>query len=164
MQARPEGPRCIPALKLRLLEGVDRTEPGSLQFAPPSRQRIAAYHRRGFVLLEAKEVWAFQAGGDRTFVHCPQGKFEVDPSLVEIEESFCHPLMRVHRSWLVNLSQVRAFEREETATMLFVGSRLWTEGDGVYVPVSRDLAQSVRNALLANTTGLREGTKTVRNP
>ena len=80
----------------------------------------------------------------------------MDASLVEIEGSFCHPLTRVHRNWLVNPSRVRSLERADDGTTLFVGGRLGDEASGIHVPVARDLALGVRAALLANATGLRD--------
>jgi len=64
--------------------------------------------------------------------------------------------MRVHRNWLVNLDHARELEREEGETTLFVGASLGDESQGVRVPVSRDRAQPLRTALLANATGLRQ--------
>jgi DNA-binding LytR/AlgR family response regulator len=107
------------------------------------------------VFLEPREIWAFQAAGRLTFVHSAHGKFDLDLSLIELEASFCRPLTRVHRNWLVDLAQVRAFEREGGAARLFVGSGM-DEGRGVRVPVSRDLAHGVRERLLADATGLRQ--------
>ena len=65
-------------------------------------------------------------------------------------------LMRVHRNWLVNLDYAREIEREESETTLFVGASINDENDGLRVPVSRDHAQPLRAALLANATGLRQ--------
>ena len=38
---------------------------------------------------------------------------------------------------------------------LFVGASIGDESQGIRVPVSRDRAQPLRNALLANATGVR---------
>jgi DNA-binding LytR/AlgR family response regulator len=90
-----------------------------------------------------------------SFVHSPQGKFDIDLSLAAIESSLGRTLLRVHRNWLVNLAFARELRREGSETTLFVGASLGDQGQGVCVPVSRDRAQSLRNALLENATGLR---------
>jgi DNA-binding LytR/AlgR family response regulator len=88
-------------------------------------------------------------------VHSREGRFDIDLSLAAIETSFGRALIRVHRNWLVNPAFARELEREEGETTLFVGTSLGEGSQGIRVPVSRDRAQSLRNALLANATGLR---------
>jgi DNA-binding LytR/AlgR family response regulator len=107
------------------------------------------------VFLEPADIWAFEASDRLSFVHSRLGKFDIDLSLAAIEASFGRSLMRVHRNWLVNLDFARELEREDGETTLFIGNSLGNEGEGVRVPVSRDRAQPLRAALLANATGLR---------
>jgi len=121
----------------------------------PSLQRLAARSRGGLVFLEAHEAWAFQATRTETYVHCQHGKFEIDLSLDEVHASFCRPLVRVHAHWLVDLSRVRAFEPADAAATLLVGAGLGREGEGLRVPVSRELTHDIRERLLVNATGLR---------
>jgi len=122
---------------------------------PPVQARLAAHHRGGLVFLAPHEVWAFEASAGSTFVHSSHGRFNIDFSLVEMEESFCRPLTRVHRNWLVDLSHVRAFEREPSGARLLVGAGM-DESQCVRVPVSRDLAHAIRGRLLADATGVRQ--------
>jgi hypothetical protein len=145
-----------PGLPLRLLADGGVPQELAPPIAPADRPatRLAARHRGRLVFLEPHEIWAFQAAGRLTFVHSSYGKFDLDFSLVELEASFCRPLTRVHRNWLVDLAQVRAFEREDGGASLFVGSGM-DEQRGVRVPVSRDLAHGVRERLLADATGVR---------
>ena len=120
--------------------------------AGPSR--VVARRKRSLVFLDPAEIWAFEASDRLSFVHSRLGKLDIDLSLAAIEASFGRTLMRVHRNWLVNLDFVRALDRQDGGTTLFVGASL---DDGVRVPVSRDHGQALRAALLANATGLRQG-------
>lgn len=124
---------------------------------PHSATRIVARRRDSLVFLAPSEIWAFQAMVSRgaTFVHCGHGKFQVDGSLAEIEASSARPLLRVHDEWLVDITHVRAFDRAGGEVTLFVGEGLGEERRGVRAPVSRGRVQQVREALLANATGLR---------
>jgi DNA-binding LytR/AlgR family response regulator len=117
--------------------------------------RVVARRKRSLVFLDPADIWAFEASDRLSFVHSRLGKFDIDLSLAAIENSFGRSLMRVHRNWLVNLDFARELEREEGETTLFIGTALGNERQGVRVPVSRDRAQPVRAALLANATGLR---------
>jgi two-component system, LytTR family, response regulator LytT len=90
-------------------------------------------------------------------VHSVSGKYDIDSELTEIERSFCRPLLRVHASWLVNAELVRRLERTAGQTTLFVGGGAGEDARGVHVPVAREQAQAVRDALLAGSTGLRPG-------
>ena len=118
--------------------------------------RVVARRKKSLVFLDRADIWAFEASDRLTFVHSRLGKFDVDLSLAAIETSFGRTLMRVHRNWLVNLDYAREIEREESETTLFVGASINDENDGLRVPVSRDHAQPLRAALLANATGLRQ--------
>jgi DNA-binding LytR/AlgR family response regulator len=117
--------------------------------------RVVARRKRSLVFLDPADIWAFEASDRLSFVHSRLGKFDIDLSLAAIENSFGRSLMRVHRNWLVNLDFARELEREDGETTLFIGTSLGNEGEGVRVPVSRDRAQPLRAALLANATGLR---------
>ena len=118
--------------------------------------RVVARRKRSLVFLDPADIWAFEASDRLSFVHSRLGKFDIDLSLAAIETSFGRSLMRVHRNWLVNLDFARELERGDGETTLFVGASLGDENQGVRVPVSRDRAQSLRTALLANATGLRQ--------
>lgn len=122
---------------------------------PTTSARIVARRRKSLVFLEPEEIWAFEAADRLTFVHTAHGKFDLDLSLAAIEASFGRALMRVHRNWLVNAAHIKELERDGAETKLFVGAGLGEASQGVRVPVSRDRAQPLREALLANATGVR---------
>jgi two-component system, LytTR family, response regulator LytT len=117
--------------------------------------RVAARRKKSLVFLDPAEIWAFEASERLSFVHSRHGKFDIDLSLAAIETSFGRDLLRVHRSWLVNLTFAREMQREGNETTLLVGPSIADENQGVRVPVSRDRAQALRKALLDNATGLR---------
>jgi DNA-binding LytR/AlgR family response regulator len=117
--------------------------------------RIAARRGRSLVLLDASDVWAFEADRGLTFVHSAYGRLDIDVTLTEIEASSVGAdCCRVHRSWLVNLASVRVLETGLGGVELVVGPRL-AQADGLRVPVSRDRVRAVREVLLAGTIGLR---------
>ena len=121
----------------------------------PGPVRVVARRKRSLVFIDPAEIWAFEASERLSFVHSSQGKFDIDLSLAAIEASFGRYLFRVHRNWLVNLAFARELDREGSETTLFVGTSIGDESQGVRVTVSRDRAQALRNALLANATGVR---------
>ncbi len=118
--------------------------------------RVVARRKRSLIFLDPADIWAFEASERLSYVHSRLGTFDIDLSLAAIETSFGRSLMRVHRNWLVNLAFVRELERGDGETTLFVGTALGDKSQGVRVPVSRDSAQPLRAALLANATGLRQ--------
>jgi DNA-binding LytR/AlgR family response regulator len=137
---------------------VVRVTPAGRDAEPESvvlRPRIAARRRKSVVFLEASEVWAFEADARLTYVHSAYGKLDIDVSLAEIESSpIGVSFVRVHRSWLANLTAVKALEHDPGGTQLFVGTGLG-ELAGIRVPVSRDRVRGVRDALLSSAIGLR---------
>ncbi len=124
---------------------------------PHATPRIVARKKRSLVFLELHEIWAFETQDRLTSVHTAHGTFDLDLSLAAIEASFGRTFVRVHRQWLVNASHIKELERDGDETRLFVGPALGDDKRGVRVPVARERAAAVRNALLANATGLRRG-------
>ncbi|HEX8111177.1 MAG TPA: LytTR family DNA-binding domain-containing protein, partial [Kofleriaceae bacterium] len=126
--------------------------------APQVPARIVARRKRALVFLRLDEVWAFEAAERLAYVHTARGRFEVDLSLSAIEASIGHALLRAHRNWLVNADHVRELEGHGSDTELLVGAASGEPGGelaGVRVPVARDRAQAVREALLRNAMGIR---------
>jgi DNA-binding LytR/AlgR family response regulator len=60
-------------------------------------RRVVARLKNSLVFLDPEQVWAFEAADRLTFVHTPEGKFDIDLSLAAIEASFGRALFRVHR-------------------------------------------------------------------
>jgi DNA-binding LytR/AlgR family response regulator len=118
-------------------------------------RRVVARRKKSLVFLDPETIWAFEASDRLTFVHAPEGKFDVDLSLAAIEASFGRTLFRVHRNWLVNLNCVKELDRDVGGATLTVGVDSGTEGRSMQVPVSQDRSKALRDALLENATGLR---------
>jgi DNA-binding LytR/AlgR family response regulator len=154
--ASPSGPRLVEDGVDEAPASVRRATLGLLAGGPPGAlPRIAARRKRALVFIEAADVWAFEADARLTYVHSPHGRLDIDVSLAEIEAS---PLgavfMRVHRSWLTNLTLVKALEQVPGETQLLVSSKFGDRG-GIRVPVSRDRLRAVRETLLATAIGVR---------
>lgn len=134
------------------LERIARRRPRATNAAP---RRVVARSKRGLVFLRQSDVWAFEASERLTFVHCKDGKFDVDLSLAAVEACLGAGWLRAHRNWVVNREHVRALERDELGQVIVVADASSPETDAIRVPVARDRVQSVREALLDGTTGLR---------
>jgi DNA-binding LytR/AlgR family response regulator len=120
----------------------------------PTATRLVARRKRALVFVRLEDVWAFESAERLAYLHTARGKFEIDLSLSAIEATIGRALLRVHRSWLVNVDHVLELEGYGSDTELLVGAGVG-HGEAVRIPVSRDRAQTVRNALLAQTTGIR---------
>ena len=118
-------------------------------------RRVVARRKKSLVFLDPATIWAFEAADRLTFVHAPEGKFDIDLTLAAIEASFGRALFRVHRNWLVNLAYVRELERNIGGATVTVGNDPASEGASIQVPVSQDRSKALRDALLENATGLR---------
>jgi two-component system response regulator LytT len=116
--------------------------------------RLVARRKRALVFLRFDEVWAFEAAERLAYVHTARGRFEVDLSLAAVESSMGRTLLRAHRNWLVNVDHVRELEGSGSETKLLVASSA-PEEEPLRVPVSRDRAPAVREALLERTMGMR---------
>lgn len=123
--------------------------------APSGPTKIVARKKKGLVFLRPEEVWAFEAADRLTFVHTKRGRFDLDLSLSAIEAAFGgggRALLRAHRNWLVNPEHVLELVRESGDELVVGGDG---DDDGVRVPIARERAQVVKDALLADATGLR---------
>lgn len=118
-------------------------------------RRVVARRKKSLVFLDPEKIWAFEAADRLTFVHAPEGKFDIDLSLAAIEASFGRSLFRVHRNWLVNLAYVKELDRDIGGASVTVGSDIGPEGHSIHAPVSQDRVKALRDVLLDHTTGLR---------
>jgi two-component system response regulator LytT len=116
-------------------------------------QRVAARQGQRVVFVRLEDLWAFEASSRLTFAHTAMGRFDVDLSLSALEASLGPAVLRVHRNWLVHRAHVAGLDREGGETVL----RLGTGDRAILVPVSRDRAVLVREALLSESVGLRRG-------
>jgi DNA-binding LytR/AlgR family response regulator len=118
-------------------------------------RRVVARRKKSLVFLDPETIWAFEAADRLTYVHAPEGRFDIDLSLAAIEASLGRGLFRVHRNWLVNLAYVKELERDIGGATVIVGRDVGPQGHSIQVPVSQDRSKALRDALLENATGLR---------
>jgi DNA-binding LytR/AlgR family response regulator len=120
--------------------------------AAASEPRLVARTASGLVLMAIDGVLAFEAAERLTYVHHADGRFLVDPSLAALEQQLGRRLLRCHRNWLVAPRHVRRLDRRAGELVLVIG-------DALVVPVARDRAAEVRQALVAGTIGLDDRTR-----
>ncbi|MGD0524238.1 MAG: LytTR family DNA-binding domain-containing protein [Polyangiaceae bacterium] len=118
--------------------------------------RVVARRRTALVILETRDVWAFEAKDRLCFVHSTRGCFDVDLSLLEIEQALGGSFIRIHRRWLVNVANIRELQGGYRGCRLWVASRAAERGTGVRIPVAREAVRSVKRRLLEGTVGLRQ--------
>jgi DNA-binding LytR/AlgR family response regulator len=106
-------------------------------------------------MLETRDVWAFEAKDRLCFVHAARGCFDVDLSLLEMEQALGSSFLRIHRRWLVNVANIRELQGGHRGCRLWVASLAAERGTGIRVPVSREAVRGVKRRLLEGTVGLR---------
>jgi DNA-binding LytR/AlgR family response regulator len=130
------------------VERLCRRRSSRAQRAPA---RLLARTATSLVFLPLDGVYAFEAAERITLVHHADGRFLVDLSLAALEHDvnlgIAATVLRVHRSWLVAIAHVRQLERGSEPTLVV--------GPELRIPVSRDRAAAVRDALLENALGSR---------
>ncbi len=122
---------------------------------PSPPVRLVGRRRGDLIFIDAVDVWAFEAAGRLTFVHCTDGRFDLDISLKELEALLGASILRPHRNWLVYTAHVREWRRCPERSVLVVGGRAGMAGVGIEVPIAPDRLPAVRDALLAGAVGLR---------
>jgi DNA-binding LytR/AlgR family response regulator len=142
----------VPFTEARVAQSLARIRERRAPRAHAAPTRFVARRKRALVFLRLDEVIAFESAERLTYVHTTRGRFDVDLSLSAIELSLGCAMLRVHRSWLVNADYVRELDGYGSETVLAVGA---DASSCVRVPVARERAQAVRDALLGNTMGIR---------
>jgi DNA-binding LytR/AlgR family response regulator len=117
--------------------------------APPRPRRLVARGKNSLVFIDTATVRAFEARDRLTYVHHPDGTFLLDVSLAVLEEQLGGAVLRVHRNWLVALDKVRELRSPGS------GESVAALDGNLDVPISRDRAARVREALLAGALGVR---------
>ena len=54
-------------------------------FRAQGPRRVVARRKKSLVFLDPDSIWAFEAADRLTFVHSPEGRFDIDLSLAAIE-------------------------------------------------------------------------------
>ncbi len=143
---KPFGPTRLAAAMERVRSALGEPQPsdvferlsGALAGGPISRLFV----RTGgnLVPLAIESVSRFEADGDYVVAHAGTSRHMLHLALSRLEARLdSRRFIRVHRTHIVNLDQVRAFKRD-------VGGNLEAEMiDGARVPVSRAKAQEIRS-------------------
>jgi two-component system, LytTR family, response regulator LytT len=116
-------------------------------------KRIAARSKQGIVFVDLDDVWAFETETRLVNIHTRHGVFDFDLSLAAVEQLMGPRFYRTHRSWLVQLEHMRAFEKREGESQVFAGESV--DGRGIWAAVARDRAAELRKILLQSAVGLR---------
>lgn len=111
---------------------------------PKSGARIPIERRGHTEFIDGTEIAVLRAEGHYTIAYCCDDKFFCPWSISEAERRLSdHSFLRAHRSYLVNLARISAFERHrDGGVCLFSGVRLLER-----IPVSRNRVAALREAL-----------------
>ena len=122
---------------LRLLEEIRAHRPGA------TPQRIPAKRGTKILLLDPVEVHWFESEGELVHARTAEGRALVERPLGELEEQLAGSFFRIHRSYLVNLSKVRAIVPEDGGTYRVV----MKDDASTPLPLSRRQAQKLREII-----------------
>lgn len=112
-----------------------------------SAGRIAVDHARGFKLFEPRTIAHLEADGNCTLLHFVDGTRYLDTRTLKVYEDILDPMqfIRVHRSHVVNVEQLREYVREDGHWAVMM--------DGARVPIARERVQAFIEATRTGTAG-----------
>ena len=122
---------------LRLLEEIRAHRPTATPL------RIPAKRGAKILLLDPDEVIWFESEGELVHARTAEGRALVERPLGEMEDLLTGSFFRIHRSYLVNLSKVRAIVPEEGGTYRAV----MKDDAHTALPLSRRQAQKLREII-----------------
>lgn len=99
--------------------------------ASPLSSRLAVPGREGLVLLKHEEILYLEANDSYTTIHLKDGKRSVSSKHIRVFENNLDPktFFRVHKSYIINLGHLKAFNRAE--------GNMAVLDTGAQIPVSR---------------------------
>ena len=97
----------------------------------PLSSRLAIPGREGLVLLKHDEILYLEANDSYTTIHLADGKRSVSSKHIRVFETNLDPktFFRVHKSYIINLSHLKGFNRTE--------GNMAVLDNGTLIPVSR---------------------------
>ena len=103
--------------------------------------RLAVDHAKGFKLFEPHTIIHLEADGNCTLLHFTDGSRYLDTRTLKVYEDMLDPLqfLRVHRSHLINVEQLREYLRDDGHWAVMK--------DGVRVPIARERVQAFVEAM-----------------
>ena len=136
--------RPAPVLPVETTRAARPEEPSASDFPLLEKHKLPYERDKRIYFIEPAQVAAIRAEGHYTIIHTADDKLFCPLSISEVEKRLqAGSFIRTHRSYLVNIERVTAFERaKDSGRCLF---------DGVtslkFVPVSRSFVPRVRTAL-----------------
>lgn len=102
--------------------------------------RLAVDHARGFKLFEPHTITHLEADGNCTLLHFTNGSRYLDTRTLKVYEDMLDPgmFLRVHRSHLINLTQLSEYLRDDGHWAVLK--------DGARVPIARERVQAFMEA------------------
>ena len=98
--------------------------------------RLAVDHAKGFKLFEPHTIAHLEADGNCTLLHFTDGSRYLDTRTLKVYEDMLDPLqfLRVHRSHLINIEQLREYLRDDGHWAVMKS--------GARVPIARERVQA----------------------
>ena len=98
-------------------------------------------HAKGFKLFEPHTIIHLEADGNCTLLHFTDGSRYLDTRTLKVYEDMLDPLqfLRVHRSHLINVEQLREYLRDDGHWAVMK--------DGARVPIARERVQAFVEAM-----------------
>ena len=95
-------------------------------------QKIALPLSDGLVFIKIEEILYFEADGSYTYVITNKEKYLVSKKIKEFHELLINDsrFFRVHRSYLVNIRQIKKYSKKDGATLVFDNNKV--------IPVARE--------------------------
>ena len=95
-------------------------------------QKIALPLSDGLVFIKIEEILYFEADGSYTYVITNKEKYLVCKKIKEFHELLTNDsrFFRVHRSYLVNIQQIKKYSKKDGATLVFENNKV--------IPVARE--------------------------
>jgi len=101
-------------------------------FSFPSLQKIALPLLDGYLFVKLDDVYFFEADGSYTQVVTSEQKILVSKKLKDFDLLLSDDkrFFRVHRSYLVNVEQIKKYSKKEGSSLIF--------GEEIIVPIARE--------------------------
>ena len=95
-------------------------------------QKLALPLSDGLIFIKIEEILYFEADGSYTYVITIKEKYLVSKKIKEFHELLINDsrFFRVHRSYLVNIQQIKKYSKKDGATLVFENNKV--------IPVARE--------------------------
>jgi len=143
-QALQAGPGPAPAEIVRLIEEIRRAAPATAGAgAPRGPLRIPVRRASKIVLLDPNDILWFEAEETIVFARTAEARLLVERPLNDLETLLEPGFFRIHRSYLVNVSQIAEIQPEDGGTARVV----MKDPARTPLPLSRRQARLLRDRI-----------------